>query len=95
MAPTGTTSLDDAVRFLRALDPGRFGELTLESAATLTELNLHGARVAREAADEWTKKTPERPRFVAGSIGPLNRTLSISPDVNDPSFRAVSFDEVR
>src|SRR5688572_14401752 len=59
------------------------------------EINLAGARVAKEAADEWTKKTPGQPRFVAGSIGPLNRTLSISPDVNDPSFRAVTFDQVR
>ncbi|HVL68044.1 MAG TPA: methionine synthase [Vicinamibacterales bacterium] len=59
------------------------------------ELNLAGARVAREAADEWTAKTPDRPRLVAGSIGPLNRTLSISPDVNDPAFRAVTFDQVR
>ncbi|CAN5847262.1 methionine synthase [soil metagenome] len=59
------------------------------------ELNVAGARVARDAADEWTKRTPDRPRFVAGSIGPTNRTLSISPDVNNPAFRAVSFDEMR
>jgi 5-methyltetrahydrofolate--homocysteine methyltransferase len=59
------------------------------------ELSREGARLAREAADEWTAKTPDRPRFVAGAIGPTNRTLSISPDVNDPAFRAVSFDEVR
>ena len=65
----------------------------LESLAY--ELNVAGAKVAREAAGEWTQKTPDRPRFVAGSIGPLNRTLSISPDVNNPAFRAVSFDEVR
>ena len=52
------------------------------------ELNVAGAKVAREAADEWTKKTPDRPRFVAGSIGPTNRTLSISPDVNNPAYRA-------
>jgi 5-methyltetrahydrofolate--homocysteine methyltransferase len=59
------------------------------------DLNLAAARIAREAADAWTKKTPERPRFVAGAIGPTNRTLSISPRVNDPSFRAVTFDQVR
>jgi 5-methyltetrahydrofolate--homocysteine methyltransferase len=59
------------------------------------ELNVAGAKVAREAADEWTRQTPDRPRFVAGSIGPTNRTLSISPDVNNPAFRAVSFDEMR
>jgi 5-methyltetrahydrofolate--homocysteine methyltransferase len=59
------------------------------------EMNVASARLAREAADTWTKKTPERPRFVAGSIGPLNRTLSVSSDVNDPSARLVTFDQVR
>ncbi|MCL4813406.1 MAG: methionine synthase [Vicinamibacteraceae bacterium] len=59
------------------------------------ELNVAGARLARQAADEWSAKTPERPRFVAGSIGPTNRTLSISPDVNDPSARGTTFDAVR
>src|SRR5437762_5501757 len=64
----------------------------LESLAY--ELSLEGARLARTAADEWTAKTPDRPRFVTGAIGPTNRTLSISPDVNNPAFRGVSFDEV-
>ena len=64
----------------------------LESLAY--ELSLEGARLARAAADEWTAKTPDRPRFVAGAIGPTNRTLSISPDVNSPAFRAVTFDQV-
>ncbi len=59
------------------------------------ELNLAGARVARQAADAWTARTPDKPRFVAGSMGPTNRTLSISPDVNDPSARAATFDELR
>ncbi|HET9370633.1 MAG TPA: homocysteine S-methyltransferase family protein, partial [Vicinamibacterales bacterium] len=59
------------------------------------EINVAGARLAREAADEWTAKTPDRPRFVAGSIGPANRTLSISPDVNNPAHRAITFDELR
>ena len=59
------------------------------------ELNLEGARLARAACDAWTKKTPDRPRFVAGSIGPTNRTLSISPEVNNPAFRAITFDELR
>src|SRR5919201_6512786 len=58
------------------------------------ELNVAGARLAREAADEWSAKTPEKPRFVAGSIGPMNRTLSISPDVNNPAHRSATFDEV-
>ena len=59
------------------------------------ELNLAGARIAREAADEWSAKTPGQHRFVAGSIGPMNRTLSISPDVNNPAFRGMTFDEAR
>ncbi|HEY3358540.1 MAG TPA: methionine synthase [Polyangia bacterium] len=63
--------------------------------AAVRDLNLEGARLARRAADEWTARTPERPRFVAGAIGPMNRTLSISPDVNDAAFRAVTFDQVR
>ncbi|MEY3259507.1 MAG: hypothetical protein RIT46_336 [Pseudomonadota bacterium] len=57
-------------------------------------LNLEAARLGRESADRWTAKEPHKPRFLAGSIGPLNRTLSISPDVNDPSARSVTFDEV-
>jgi 5-methyltetrahydrofolate--homocysteine methyltransferase len=59
------------------------------------ELNREGARLARAAADAWTAKTPDKPRFVAGAVGPTSRTASISPDVNDPSFRNVTFDELR
>jgi 5-methyltetrahydrofolate--homocysteine methyltransferase len=59
------------------------------------ELNVAAAQLARAAADAWTARTPDRPRFVAGALGPTNRTLSISPDVNDPTFRAVTFDQVR
>jgi 5-methyltetrahydrofolate--homocysteine methyltransferase len=58
------------------------------------EINVTAARIAREAADEWTAKTPEKQRFVAGSIGPTNRTASLSPDVNNPGFRNVTFDEL-
>ena len=58
------------------------------------EMNVAAAKLAREAADAWTKKTPDKPRFVAGAIGPTNRTASISPDVNNPGFRNVSFDEL-
>ncbi|MEO5995453.1 MAG: homocysteine S-methyltransferase family protein [Chitinophagaceae bacterium] len=58
------------------------------------ELNFASAKVARKAADEYTAKNPAKPRFVAGAIGPLNKTLSLSPDVNNPGFRAVTFDEV-
>ncbi|PYR55053.1 MAG: methionine synthase, partial [Acidobacteria bacterium] len=59
------------------------------------ELNAEAARLAKAAAAGWTAKTPDKPRFVAGSIGPTNRTLSISPDVNNPSLRAITFDELR
>ncbi|MEX0778647.1 MAG: methionine synthase [Balneolales bacterium] len=58
------------------------------------ELNLASAKLAREAADEFTKKNPDKPRFVAGALGPTNKTLSLSPDVNDPGYRAVTFDDV-
>jgi len=59
------------------------------------ELNVAAARLARAATDAWSARTPERPRFALGAIGPLNKTLSLSPDVNDPSFRALSFAEAR
>jgi 5-methyltetrahydrofolate--homocysteine methyltransferase len=58
------------------------------------EINVAGAKIARKAADEYTAKDPNKPRFVAGAIGPLNKTLSLSPDVNNPGFRAVTFDTV-
>jgi 5-methyltetrahydrofolate--homocysteine methyltransferase len=58
------------------------------------ELNVAAARVAKAAAAAWSARTPEKPRFVAGAIGPTNRTLSISPDVNNPAARAVSFDQL-
>jgi 5-methyltetrahydrofolate--homocysteine methyltransferase len=68
-------------------------EYGLEHAAY--EINLAAARVAKESAVAWTKRTPRKPRFVAGSIGPLNKTLSLSPSVADPGYRAVTFDQVR
>lgn len=58
------------------------------------EINVEAARLAREAADKWTKQTPDRPRFVAGAIGPTNRTASLSPDVNNPGYRNVTFEEL-
>jgi len=58
------------------------------------EMSVAGARIARKAADDYTQKNPDKPRFVAGAIGPMNKTLSLSPDVNNPGFRAVTFDEV-
>jgi 5-methyltetrahydrofolate--homocysteine methyltransferase len=59
------------------------------------EMNVAAARLAKGAALEWTKRTPKKPRFVAGAVGPLNKTLSLSPSVADPGYRAVTFDEVR
>ena len=58
------------------------------------EINLEAAKLARAAADAWTARTPDQPRIVAGALGPTNRTASISPDVNNPGFRNVSFDEL-
>lgn len=59
------------------------------------ELNYESARLAKEVAMEFTEKEPHKPRFVAGSMGPTNKTASMSPDVNDPGFRAITFDELR
>ena len=64
----------------------------LESA--VYDINYHSAKIAKEVADEFTMREPNKPRFVAGSIGPTNRTASISPDVNDPGFRGITFNEL-
>jgi len=61
----------------------------------VTELNVTSAKIARKAADDFTAKTPNKPRFVAGSIGPTNKTASMSPDVNDPGYRAITFNELK
>jgi 5-methyltetrahydrofolate--homocysteine methyltransferase len=58
------------------------------------DINYHSAKIAKEVADEFTAANPDKPRFVAGSIGPTNRTASISPDVNDPGYRGITFDEL-
>lgn len=58
------------------------------------DINFHSAKIAKKVAEEFTVKDPSKPRFVAGSIGPTNRTASISPDVNDPGFRGISFDQL-
>ena len=65
----------------------------LESIAY--ELNFQSAKIAKEVAEEFTSKNPSKPRFVAGALGPTNRTLSLSPDVNNPGYRAVTFDELK
>ncbi|XQW84072.1 methionine synthase [Thalassotalea piscium] len=66
-----------------------------DMASLSAEINREAAKIARAAADEFTAKTPDKPRFVAGVLGPTNRTCSISPDVNDPAFRNVTFDELK
>ncbi len=63
--------------------------------STIYELNVGAARLAREVASEWSARTPDQPRFVAGAIGPTNKPLSISPDVDDPTARSTTFDAVR
>jgi 5-methyltetrahydrofolate--homocysteine methyltransferase len=65
----------------------------LESIAY--ELNYESAKIAKDVAIEFTKKDPSKPRFVAGAMGPTNRTLSLSPDVNNPGYRAITFDELK
>ena len=59
------------------------------------KLNYESAKIAREVCDEFKGVTPDKPRFVAGAIGPTNRTASLSPDVNDPGFRAITFEDLR
>jgi len=73
----------------------RIAQADYKLEGRVREINLAAARIARERADAWTAKTPEKPRFVAGALGPTNRTATISPDVNDPGFRNVGFDELR
>ena len=63
--------------------------------SVIYELNLQAATIAKEASGEWSERTPDQPRFVAGAIGPTNKPLSISPDVNDPTARSITFDGVR
>jgi 5-methyltetrahydrofolate--homocysteine methyltransferase len=89
--------------FLKAgadiIETNTFNSQTMSQAdydmqAHVRDINLAGARLAREVADEYTALTPDKPRLVAGAIGPMNRALSLSPDVNDPAFRAVSYQDV-
>ncbi|MBV8681774.1 MAG: homocysteine S-methyltransferase family protein [Caulobacteraceae bacterium] len=65
-----------------------------EMQGAVADINLAAARLARESADRWSEKTPDKPRFVCGAIGPLNRTLSMSSDVNDPGARQVTYEQV-
>ena len=72
---------------------GASASRTTDLRTHAADINLAAAALAREAADRWTEKTPDKPRFVGGAIGPLNRTLSMSSDVNDPGARQVPVDE--
>jgi 5-methyltetrahydrofolate--homocysteine methyltransferase len=82
------------------IETNTFNSTTVSQAdygleAICYELNFEAAKLARRVTDEWTKKTPDKPRFVAGSMGPTVKTLSISPDVGNPAFRAITFDEMK
>ncbi len=72
----------------------KLGQSEYNAEFAVYDLNIHSATVAREAVNEYLKKNPGRPRFVAGSFGPTNKTASLSPDVNDPGYRAVTFDDL-
>src|ERR1700739_691511 len=65
-----------------------------EMQGAVVDINLAAARLARESADLWSERTPDKPRFVCGAIGPLSRTLSMSSDVNDPGARQVTYEQV-
>ena len=103
-----TLTQPDAIRAIHAayleagadiVETNTFSSTTIAQAdygmeALAYELNFEGAKLAREACDAAEARDPSRPRFVAGAIGPTNRTASISPDVNDPGYRAVTFDDL-
>jgi len=79
------------------IETNTFGATSVAQAdygmsSLVRELNLESAHIARAAADAWTARTPNKPRFVAGALGPTSKTLSLSPDVNDPAFRSIDFD---
>ena len=81
------------------IETNTFSGTTIAQADYHTEhvvydINFQSAKIAREVADEFTKKEPHKPRFVAGAMGPTNRTASLSPDVNDPGYRAITFDDL-
>ena len=72
----------------------RIAQADYEMESEVYDINFESAKIARKVADEYTAKNPDKPRYVAGAIGPTNRTLSLSPDVNNPGYRAVTFDQV-
>jgi 5-methyltetrahydrofolate--homocysteine methyltransferase len=81
------------------IETNTFGGTTVAQAdyeleSAVYDINFHGAKIAREVADHYSEKEPHKPRFVAGSMGPTTKLASMSPDVNDPGFRSISFDEL-
>ena len=72
----------------------RISQADYHTEAHVRDINLQAARLARSLADEYARRTPEKPRYVAGSVGPTNKTLSMSPDVNNPALRALTFDQL-
>ena len=72
----------------------RVSQADYHMEAAVYDINYASAQLARKAADKYTAMNPAKPRFVAGSIGPTSKTASLSPDVNDPGYRAVTFDEL-
>ena len=72
----------------------RISQADYHTEACVRDINLQAARLARSLADEYTRRTPEKPRYVAGSVGPTNKTLSLSPDVNNPALRSLTFDSL-
>ena len=73
----------------------RISQADYEAEALVYEMNKASAELAKEIVDKFTEQNPDKPRYVAGSLGPTNKTLSLSPDVNDPGYRAVTFDDVK
>ena len=72
-----------------------FSQSDYDTQDLVYELNKEAARLAKEAAEKYTKLNPDKPRYVAGALGPLNKTGSLSPDVNDPGFRSVNFEQMK
>ena len=73
----------------------RIAQADYHTESAVYDINYESAKIAKNVAQEFTAKNPDKPRFVAGAFGPTNRTASISPDVNNPGFRAVTFDELK
>lgn len=80
--------------FTNTFSANKLGQGEYNADFAVRDINIESAKIAKEVAREYTKKEPDKPRFVAGSIGPTNKTASLSPDVNDPGYRAITFDQL-